>query len=103
VIPVLWAHLIFNLLLQVFDGLLTYHVLSLGVPEANPLVSTAIVQWGAAWGLLCWKTFACILLVLIFALRHRRQALTMNAFTVTAMVYGWVSFLGVCELLRMGI
>ena len=37
---------IYNLLLQFFDGLLTYQVLSLGVPEANPLVNAAIGEWG---------------------------------------------------------
>jgi len=47
---------IYNLLLQFFDGLLTYQVLSLGVPEANPLVNAAIGEWGVIWGLLYWKT-----------------------------------------------
>ena len=31
----------YNLLLQIFDGLLSYHV-SEGVPEANPFVSRAV-------------------------------------------------------------
>ena len=43
---------IYNLFLQFFDGLLTYQVLSLGVPEANPLVNAAISEWGVVWGLL---------------------------------------------------
>lgn len=98
-LPAVWSHLIFNLLLQVFDGVLTYQVVLQGVPEANPLVRETIVQWGVVWGLLYWKTLACVLLVLIFALRHKLQALALKALTVTAAVYGPVSFLGLCELL----
>jgi hypothetical protein len=95
---IIWFHFILNLLLQALDGLLTYHVLSLGVPEANPLVSSAIMQWGAVWGLLYWKTFACVLLLLIFALRHRRQALIIKALTITEAVYASVSIAGLCVL-----
>jgi Domain of unknown function (DUF5658) len=69
---------IYHLFLQFFDGLLTYQVLSLGVPEANPLVNAAISEWGVVWGLLYWKTLACVLLLLIFALRHRRKVLTIR-------------------------
>lgn len=79
-----------NLLLQVFDGLFTYHVLTLGVPEANPLVHDAIVLWGEIWGLVYWKLFACALIVLIFALRHFRHNLTLQALTLTSTVYGTV-------------
>jgi hypothetical protein len=93
-----WAHFIFNLLLQVFDGVVTYQVISQGVPEANPLVRNLIMQWGLVWGLLYWKTLACLLLVVIFALRHRRQLLTIKAFTVTESVYSLVSFLGLYAL-----
>jgi hypothetical protein len=35
---------LYNLFPQFFDGLLTYQV-SLGVPEANPLVNAAISEW----------------------------------------------------------
>ncbi len=66
--PSIWSQFKFNLLLQIFDGLFTYHVLSLGVPEANPLVSEAISSWGEVWGLVYWKVLACTLLGLIFAL-----------------------------------
>jgi len=38
--------LIINLTLQVFDGLFSYQVLSLGATEANPFVSAAIANWG---------------------------------------------------------
>src|SRR5438128_5981189 len=97
--PSIWYTLILNLLLQLFDGVLTYGVLHLGVPEANPLVGSAIAQWGIAWGLIYWKTFACALLLLIFALRHTRQALTIRALTLTAAVYGCFSIAGFFELL----
>ena len=95
--------LIYNLFLQFFDGLLTCQVLSLGVPEANPLVNAAIAEWGVVWGLLYWKTLACVLLLLIFALRHRRKALTIRALTLTASVYSVFSAASLFEaLLRFG-
>jgi hypothetical protein len=95
---IVWFHFILNLLLQALDGILTYHVLSLGIPEANPLVSSAITHWGALWGLLYWKTLACALLVLVFALRHRRQALTLKALMVTEAVYAYVAVSGLWVL-----
>ena len=98
-IPAVWFPFILNLLLQIFDGLMSYHVLSEGVPEANPLVSHAISAWGMGWGLLYSKTFACVLLLLIFALRNRRRSLTVKAFTVTAAVYGYVSIASLSMLL----
>jgi len=84
----IWSQFKFNLLLQIFDGLFTYHVLSLGVPEANPLVREAISSWGEVWGLVYWKVLACTLLALIFALRHFKQSLTLKALTLTSTVYG---------------
>jgi len=103
VILLLRLSLIYNLFLQCFDGLLTYQALSLGVPEANPLVNAAIVEWGVIWGLLYWKTLACVLLLLIFALRHRRKALTIRALTLTASVYSVFSAAALYEaLLRFG-
>lgn len=86
--PSIWSQFKFNLLLQIFDGLFTYHVLSLGIPEANPLVAEAIFSYGEIWGLLYWKVLACTLLVLIFALRHFRRDLTLRALTLTSTVYG---------------
>jgi hypothetical protein len=99
-IPAVWFPFILNLLLQVFDGLMSYHFLSDGVPEANPLVSRAITEWGVVWGLFYSKTFACVLLFLIFALRNRRRSLTLKAFTVTAAVYTCVSIASLSMLLH---
>ena len=89
----------FNLLLQIFDGLYTYHVLSQGVPEANPFVSTTIAQWGAIWGIVYWKLLACALLALIFALRHLRRALAVHALTLTSWVYGCLFLVSLYHLL----
>jgi hypothetical protein len=103
VILLLRLSLIYNLFLQCFDGILTYQVVSLGVPEANPFVNAAISQWGLVWGLLYWKTLASGLLLLIFALRHRRKALTIRALTLTASVYSVFSAAALYEaLLRFG-
>jgi hypothetical protein len=99
VAPAVWSHFMLNILLQIFDGVLTYHVLSDGVPEANPLVSSAIAQWGSLWGLLYWKIVACALLGFIFALRHRRRSLAIKALALTAAVYAYVSIAGVSIVL----
>lgn len=99
-IPAVWFPFILNLLLQVSDGLLSYRFLSEGVPEANPLVSRVISEWGVVWGLFYSKTFACVLLFLIFALRNRRRSLTVKAFTVTAAVYAYVSIASLSILLH---
>ena len=79
----IWSQFKINLLLQIFDGLFTYHVLTLGVPELNPLVRDAISVWGEVWGLVYWKLLACVLLGLIFVLRHFRESLTLKALTLT--------------------
>jgi len=98
-LPLAWGYFIFNLLLQVFDGVFTYQVISLGIPEANPIVRSAIMQWGAALGLLYWKGIGCILLACIFALRHQRGALTINALKITGGIYSCLAAVGLCELL----
>jgi Domain of unknown function (DUF5658) len=98
-ISAVWFAFIINLFLQLFDGLLSYHFLSEGVPEANPFVSRAISEWGVVWGLFYSKTFACVLLLLIFALRNRRRSLTIKAFMVTAAVYGYVSIASLSVIL----
>jgi hypothetical protein len=98
--PSIWSQFKFNLLLQIFDGIYTYQVVSQGVPEANPLVNNAIHEWGALWGIVYWKLLACALLGLIFALRHLRQTLTLRALTVTSTVYGCLFLVSLLHLLR---
>lgn len=97
-IPGVGAYFLINILLQAFDGILTYQVLLLGVPEANPLIHATIIKWGPLWGLFPWKTFACVLLLFIYMSRHRCRRLTVKAFTMTATVYAWFGFLSLCEL-----
>jgi len=60
--------LILNLTSQVFDGLFSYQLFSLGLGEANPLLATAISEWSVVWGLLYNKLLACVLLIVIFAI-----------------------------------
>jgi hypothetical protein len=83
-----WRLLIFNLLLQFSDGLISYRVLTAGVAESNPLVDAAIANWGVILGLFYHKILACILLLLIFVVGRRRQLLATQALTITATVYG---------------
>jgi hypothetical protein len=76
-----------NLVLQGFDGLVTYHAVSMGVPEANPLVQAAIARWGVDMGLLFWKGVACGCLGVLFALRKKRPILVAQGLTVTGALY----------------
>jgi uncharacterized membrane protein YqjE len=90
----------FNLFLQFTDGLVSYQAFALGAAEANPVVAAAIGNWGMIGGLIYNKTLACVLLLLIFALRRNRRLLTMRALTVTASVYVCAIIVCVWELLR---
>jgi Domain of unknown function (DUF5658) len=91
--------LILNLTLQVFDGLFSYQVFSLGAEEANPIVAAAISNWGVIYGLLYKKTLACVLLLLIFALRHRHELLVKRAMVLTASAYACVTLACLWKLL----
>jgi hypothetical protein len=90
----------FNLFLQLTDGLVSYQSFVLGAVEANPVVAAAIVNWGMVWGLAYNKILACLLLLLIFALRHSSGSLTRRALTVTASVYACTTIACLWELLR---
>ena len=70
--------LTFNLFLQLTDGLVSYQAFALGAAEANPVVAAAIINWGMIWGLVYNKALACLLLLLIFALRRSRRLLAMR-------------------------
>jgi len=85
--------------LQVFDGLFSYQVFSLGAAEANPFVSAAIFSWGVTYGLLYKKIFACALPLLVFAFRHRLPSLTWRGLVVTASVYACVTVACLWKLL----
>ena len=92
--------LILNLTLQVFDGLFSYQVFTLGAGEANPLVAAAISEWSMMWGLLYNKLLACVLLMLIFAVRDRQRLLVKRALIFTASVYMCVAVAFLLEILR---
>jgi uncharacterized protein DUF5658 len=92
--------LTFNLFLQLTDGLVSYQAFALGAAEANPVVAAAIVNWGMVWGLAYNKTLACVLLLLIFALRRSQRLLAIRALSVTASVYVCAIIVCVWELLR---
>ena len=79
--------LTFNLFLQFTDGLVSYQAFALGAAEANPVVAAAIVNWGMVWGLVYNKGLACLLLLLIFALRRNQRLLATRVLSVTASVY----------------
>jgi hypothetical protein len=79
--------LTFNLFLQLTDGVVSYQAFALGAIEANPLVAAAILNWGVVWGLIYNKALACLLLLLIFALRRNRRLLATRGLSVTASVY----------------
>jgi len=92
--------LTFNLFLQFTDGLISHQAFALGATEANPVVAAAIVNWGMVWGLAYNKLLACLLLFLIFALRHNSLSLTQKALSVTASVYACTTIVCLWQLLR---
>ena len=91
--------LILNLTLQVFDGLFSYQVFSLGAVEANPFVSAAVANWGVIYGLLYKKILACALLFLIFAFRHSLPSLTRRGLIATASAYSYAAVVCLWEIL----
>jgi hypothetical protein len=90
----------FNLFLQFTDGFVSYQAFALGAAEANPVVAAAIVNWGMIGGLVYNKILACVLLLLIFALRRNRRLLAMRGLTVTASVYVCAITFCLWQLLR---
>lgn len=64
-----------NVLLQIFDGLVTYQGLQLGCIEANPLIAASFGTYGLLPALLLFKGQACGLLLLL-----RRSAPPLLAF-----------------------
>jgi uncharacterized membrane protein YqjE len=92
--------LTFNLFLQFTDGLTSYQAFALGAVEANPVVAAAIVNWGMIGGLLYNKVLACLLLLLIFAVRRNRHLLAMRGLSVTASVYVCAITFCLWQLLR---
>jgi hypothetical protein len=92
--------LTFNLFLQLTDGLVSYQSFLLGAIEANPIVAAGILNWGMIGGLLYNKALACLLLLLIFALRRNQCLMARRALTVTASVYVCAIIVCLWEILR---
>lgn len=79
--------LVINLLLQLFDGFASYHILSAGVPEKNPVVASAIDNLGLVGGLVFSKAFGCALVLFIFSLRQKVEVIVTQGLTVLAYAY----------------
>ena len=88
-----------NILLQVVDGLASYQILSAGVPEENPVVATYIAHWGVFGGLVYSKAIGCILVILIFMLRKRVEAVVVHGLTIIACVYSILAVLLIMKML----
>jgi len=87
-----------NFLLQILDGVASYHILSAGVPEVNPLVSYYIENWGLMGGLLYGKLVGCALVWLIFLLRKRVGPMVTKGLLLVACFY---TFLGILLMAKI--
>jgi len=85
----LFALLLLNVALQVFDGVATYHGLRLGFEEGNPLLVQAIMLVGPAAALVLTKLYACGCLLGVWHVRRARLALP--AFVLIAAIYATCS------------
>lgn len=92
--------LAFNLFLQAFDGIVSYHILSSGVLELNPFVGAAIDAWGLVWALVYWKGFVCGLLLILYSLGRFQSTLPLRSLKFTAIVYASLALYLVCHLLE---
>jgi hypothetical protein len=75
-----------NLFLQFTDASYRIRLSRSGRQRQNPVVVAAILNWRMIEGLVYNKMLACLLLLLIFALR-RSHFLAKRALIVTASVY----------------
>jgi len=91
--------LILNLTLQIFDGLFSYQLFSLGAARSEPFGCRCDFNLGMVYGLAYKKILASILLLLIFALGHRHRVLVRNALVVTASAYVCAVFLSLWQIL----
>ena len=98
--PIVWGLLLLNLFLQLFDGLVSHHVLAQNVPEMNPLVAAMIGACGLSIGLLLSKGMAAALLAFVFLMRRQQPALVIKGLSLTAAVYAIHSIAWSYELLR---
>jgi hypothetical protein len=94
IVKLCWA----NFLLQILDGVASYHILSAGVPEINPLVNYYIDNLGLMGGLLYGKLIGCALVWLIFSLRKRVGSIVTKGLILVACFY---SILGILLMAKM--
>jgi hypothetical protein len=87
--------------LQLFDGIASYHIISAGVPEDNPIVAAAIDNWGVFGGLLYSKTLGCALVILLFTVRHKAEFIVRQGLTVLASLYSCVGIFLMWKMLLL--
>lgn len=74
-----------NVLLQLFDGFVTYQALQLGFDEGNPILRAAFVTLGTGPTLVLFKAKACGFLLLLR--RTAPPAISAPAMRFVAIVY----------------
>lgn len=82
---VILALVLFNLALQVLDGVLTYVGCAAGYAEGNPIIGCAAATLGTVPALVLFKAAACLCLALLWQLR--RHPLACPALAAAAAVY----------------
>jgi len=90
-----------NLLLQLLDGVASYHILAAGVPEFNPMVATYIENWGLVGGLMYGKLIGCALVILIFLLRKRVERFVTQGLTLLAYLYSGLGILLMTKMISL--
>ena len=85
----LFALLMLNVALQVFDGLATYHGMRFGFGEGNPVLVEIMALVGPAATLILTKLYACGCLLGVW--RARRARLALPALVLIAVVYATCS------------
>ena len=85
----LFALLMLNVTLQVFDGIATYWGLQLGFGEGNPILLSVIAAVGPAAALVLTKLYACGCLFGVWQILRARLALP--AFVLIAAIYATCS------------
>jgi hypothetical protein len=98
--PWLAALLLFNVTLQVLDGVATWIGVGAGFPEGNPLLRRAMLAWGTGPTLCLFKLEACACLLLVWHLRRSWVAAPALAFC--AVVYLTFAIGPWAALLRLG-
>lgn len=85
----LFALLLVNVALQVFDGIATYSGIRVGFGEGNPLLAHAMDVFGLASTLIVAKLAACLLLGVLWV--NRQSPLALPGLALTAAVYAGCS------------